>query len=103
MYLTPSSRATVFRSFVVSRKALDDRREMTRSRRTFDRSAMTSSVRPSAKYAFSGSVLRLVNGSTAIDFTVLDAALPRRASVEAGSAARSGRVSRQASISDLYA
>ena len=31
---------------------------------TFDRSAITSSVRPSLKYSFSGSWLRFTNGST---------------------------------------
>jgi hypothetical protein len=39
---------------------------MTLSERIFDRFAITSSVIPSAKHAFSGSVLRLRKGSTAI-------------------------------------
>src|SRR5215207_6426850 len=44
-------------------------REMTVRARIFERWAMTSSVMPSAKYSFSGSALRLRNGSTATDAT----------------------------------
>ena len=64
----PSSRAMAFTSFVVPLNVLADVREITRRARTFERSAVTSSVRPSAKYSLSGSALRFVNGSTAIDF-----------------------------------
>jgi hypothetical protein len=42
-------------------------REMTLSERTFDRWAMTSSVIPSAKNSFSGSVLRLRKGRMATE------------------------------------
>ena len=41
--------------------------EITRSARIFDRSVVKSSVRPSLKYSFSGSGLRLANGTTTID------------------------------------
>ena len=53
-------------SLLVPFSAIDDVREITRSERTLDRSAITSSVKPSAKYSFSASGLRFVNGSTAI-------------------------------------
>ena len=42
-------------------------REITCRARILERCAMTSSVIPSAKYSFSGSALRLRNGSTAMD------------------------------------
>ena len=89
----------VFTSFFVSLKIIDDVREMTRRDRTFDRSAITSSVRPSAKYAFSGSMLRFVNGSTAIDGTDPDPALPWALAAARGPGC-AGRVSRHVSISD---
>ena len=93
----------VFTSFFVSLNTIDDVREMTRRDRTFDRSAITSSVRPSAKYAFSGSMLRFVNGSTPIDGTDPDPALPLWAPAAARVPGCAGRVSRHVSISDLYA
>ena len=40
---------------------------MTNSPDTFERSVMMSSVMPSLKYSWSGSLLMLTNGSTAID------------------------------------
>src|ERR1700693_1051148 len=40
---------------------------MTRSARTFDKSAMISSVRPSLKYSLSGSGLKLANGRTTME------------------------------------
>ena len=46
----------------------DEVREITVSAPTRERSAITSSIRPSAKYALSGSGLRFANGSTTIDF-----------------------------------
>src|SRR5439155_8423558 len=42
-------------------------REITRSKRIYERWAMTSSVIPSAKNSLSGCVLRLRNGRTATD------------------------------------
>ena len=42
-------------------------REITFSERIFASCAITSSVIPSAKYSFSGSALRLRNGSTATE------------------------------------
>ncbi len=45
----------------------DDVRPATLSSRTCARAVRISSVMPSAKYSFSGSALRLSNGSTAID------------------------------------
>ena len=44
----------------------DEVREITVSARTRERSAITSSISPSAKYASSGAGLRLANGSTTI-------------------------------------
>ena len=67
MYRTPSLRAIVLTSSIVRLNFIADVREMTRRDPIWDRSAVTSSVRPSAKYSFSGSVLRFVNGRTAID------------------------------------
>ena len=46
-------------------------REITRSPRMHERSAISSSVRPSAKKAFSGSGLRLSKGRTTIDGRLL--------------------------------
>ena len=90
-----------FTSFLVSLNIIDDVREMTRRDRTFDRVEITSSVRPSAKYAFSGSMLRFVNGSTAIDGTDPEPALPPSAPAAARGPGCAGRVSRHVSISDL--
>jgi len=42
-------------------------REITNMPTIRDRSVVTSSVMPSAKYCWSGSLLRLANGSTTID------------------------------------
>ena len=56
------------RSQPVSLSLTDEVREITVSARTRERSAITSSIRPSAKYALSGSGLRLANGSTTIAF-----------------------------------
>ena len=56
------------RSQSVSLSLTDEVREITVSARTRERSAITSSIRPSAKYALSGSGLRLANGSTTMAF-----------------------------------
>ena len=66
-YRTPSVWPISRIPLVVPLSCSDDAREITRSAFTPDRSVMSSSVSPSLKYSFSGSVLRLVKGSTAID------------------------------------
>ena len=53
-------------SFFEPRSSIAEVREITRSARTLARSAMISSVSPSAKYAFSGSGLRFSKGRTTI-------------------------------------
>ena len=58
------------RSQPVSLSFIAEVREITVSARTRERSAITSSVSPSAKYALSGSGLRLANGSTTMPFFV---------------------------------
>ena len=75
---------------------------MTRRARTLDRLAVTSSVRPSAKYAFSGSVLRFVKGRTTIDVIRPAVTTARKAAEDPAAGARDP-AARQASISDLYA
>ena len=59
---------------------------MTRKACTFASVVVTSSVRPSAKYSFSGSVLRFAKGSTAIDRVGADAGLETRGARERGPA-----------------
>ena len=56
------------RSQSVSLSLTEEVREITVSAWTRERSAITSSIRPSAKYALSGSGLRLANGSTTMAF-----------------------------------
>jgi hypothetical protein len=57
----------VFASLAEPLNVAADVREMTRKARIRHRSAVISSARPSAKNSLSGSALRLVNDSTAID------------------------------------
>src|SRR5919108_9785 len=64
-------------------RRIADVREITRSTPTFDRSEMISSVKPSLKYALSGSALRLPNCSTTIERSA-------RRSNDVGPAARAG-------------
>ena len=66
------------RSQPVSLSLTDEVREITVSARTRERSAITSSIRPSAKYALSGSGLRLANGSTTMAFFGAAAGRPGR-------------------------
>ena len=70
----PSSRVAAESRAPISRRLwsrflniITEVREMTLSDRIFESCAMTSSVIPSAKYSFSGSPLRLRNGSTATE------------------------------------
>ena len=55
------------RSLFVPLNCIAEVREITRNARITDRSAMTSSVSPSAKNSLSGSGLRLPKGRTAIE------------------------------------
>ncbi len=63
--VAPSFAPITLRLSVDRLNGITDVREITLSARIFDRCAMTSSVIPSAKYSFSGSALKLTNGSTA--------------------------------------
>ena len=71
--LTPSSSAMVVIFLVVFLYCIEDVREITLSALTLESCAMTSSVMPSLKYSFSGSVLMFSNGSTATDLLLPDA------------------------------
>jgi hypothetical protein len=84
----------------VPRNVLDEAREMTRKACVFASVVVSSSVRPSAKYSFSGSVLRFAKGSTAMDRVGADAGPETLEWDNAGSLAS---VCRQASTSDLSA
>ena len=64
---TPSSSAIAVIFLVVFLYCMEDVREITLSALTFESWAMMSSVIPSLKYSFSGSVLMFSNGSTATD------------------------------------
>ena len=67
-------------------------REMTLRERIFESWAITSSVMPSAKNSFSGSALRLRNGSTATDGSLGPPASGlMSASAKAAAADRTGR------------
>ena len=57
---------------VVFLYCIEDVREITLSALIFESWAMMSSVIPSLKYSFSGSVLMFSNGSTATDFAAGD-------------------------------
>ena len=65
--VAPSRLPISFRVCCRCLNGMTEVREITWRARIFDRCAMTSSVIPSAKYSFSGSALRLRNGSTAMD------------------------------------
>ena len=64
---TPSSSAIAAIFLVVFLYCMEDVREMTLSALILESWAMMSSVMPSLKYSFSGSVLMFSNGSTATD------------------------------------
>src|SRR2546426_11206378 len=93
----PSSTAATSKRAPISRRlcsrclsGITDVLEMTLRARIFDSWAMMSSVIPSAKYAFSGSGLRFVNGSTAMDLGPGRTA-PGCASASANAAAEANR------------
>jgi hypothetical protein len=67
---TPSSCAMAVIFLVVFLYCIEEVREMTLSALILDSWAMMSSVIPSLKYSFSGSVLMFSNGSTATDFAL---------------------------------
>ena len=60
---------------VVFLYCIEDVREMTLSALTLESWAMMSSVMPSLKYSFSGSVLMFSNGSTATDLPMAESRL----------------------------
>ena len=69
----------VRRSLSLPFKRIADCREMTRSVLIIERSVITSSVRPSAKWSLSCSGLTLANGSTAIVGSSVPPSTPSRA------------------------
>src|SRR5689334_10773832 len=98
MYRTPSWRAMVFASLVVDLNVMEDVRDVTRRARTLERSAVTSAVRPSAKYSFSAFALKFVNGRTAIDLAQPAAGALRSLPPADGAAPRPRPCWRQTSI-----
>jgi hypothetical protein len=96
----PNARAIEPTSWFVPLNVIAEVREVTRRAPILERPEVTSSVRPSAKYSFSRSVLRFTKGRTAIDLT--PGARTRRDPAVGRSAPRR-LPSRQRSISDLKA